>query len=387
MIKMLTAHTLEPDDPQAATEDILRQLDLKSRQMKNTAAFLTCSYDFIETGAVEQLCRALPFDVVGCTTLMNATDGEADTMMLALTVLTSDSCSFSASMSQSLGENMQQSISCAWETAAAALPEKAALVLAFAPLIREVGGELILNALDDAVGGAPIFGTIGSDQDTSEYSETHTIFNGRCSRDGLAVLAISGNISPYFLVASASEDKIQKQKAIITSSEGSVVREINNTPTIQYLKTLGLTKGDGVEGMSAIPFIVNYNDGTQSIARAIYMLTPEGYAVCGGAMPEGATLSIGAIDYEDILLTAGEAMDALLATGRKNGLILFPCLGRNLVLGTDIRAEIDLIESRLSDSGIPYHLSYSGGEICPVYGDGEKTLNRFHNFTFIACIF
>lgn len=384
MIKMLTAFTTEPDEAEIALEEIGAQLELGSL-MKNSAGFITCSYDFIETGILTEICAAMPFDVVGCTTLTGATNRGAGTVFLCLTVLTSDECRFSTALSEPLTESLAGA-GAAYREAASKLQGKPALALAFMPLVKEFGGELILNELDRASEGTPIMGTIGCDHDTGEYSNTHTFRNGVISRTGAALLLVDGEISPEFFVASASEDKVQKQKAIITKSDGSVLQEVNNVSALQYLKDLNLTKGDGLEGMSAIPFIVNYNDGTQAVARAIYMLTPEGYAVCGGAMPVNATLSIGSIDYDDVLLTARETLERVLETGKRNGLILFPCLGRNLVLGTDIFAETDAVQQCIGDS-IPFHLAYSGGEVCPVYDADGVPRNRFHNFTFVACVF
>ncbi|MDL2219103.1 FIST C-terminal domain-containing protein [Ruminococcaceae bacterium OttesenSCG-928-O06] len=386
MIRMLNACTLEVDEAEVALAELLQQLDWENNRLPNAAAFLTCSCDFLETDVLRHVCDALPFPVVGCTTLANAAPREAGTMMLCLTVLCSDDCQFATALTPPLGEELAGPIEAAYHKAAATLPAPPALVLAFMPMIRKVGGELILDALDAVAGGAPIFGTIACDRDTSEYENTFTIYEGEGSRDAMSLLLISGNIAPRFFVTSASEDKVQKQKAIITASQGSVLQQVNNISTKEYLRTLGLVQGDGIEGMSAIPFVVNYNDGTQPVARAIYMLTEEGYAVCGGAMPVNATLSIGSIDYEDVLLTARQTCGEILATGKTNGLILFPCLGRNMVLGADYMAEIDAVRESLGGA-LPFHLAYSGGEVCPVYNEEGAALNRFHNFTFIACVF
>lgn len=383
MIKMLNACTEEIDELDLAVAEILEQLDLEHSLLQHSAAFLTCSDDFIESGMVEAVCAALPFDVVGCTTLTGATNSAHSTMMLSLSVLTSDDCHFSTVATDDLTDGLSP-IAGAYREAAGRLPAEPSLILAFAPMIRTIGGELILNELDAAAGGAPIFGTIACDHDTSEYTSSYTFHNGKHMKGSLALLLVEGAVNPRFFVTYTTEDKIQKQKAIITDSEGSILKEVNNMSTIQYLQSIGLSKGDGVEGMSAIPFVVNYNDGTRPVVRAIYMVTPEGYTVCGGAMPKGATLAIGAMDFDDIIETASQTMGEIMAQQQKNGLILFPCLGRSLVLGTDLFAEIE--EIRKHAGALPFHLAYSGGEICPVYTPEGKPVNRFHNFTFIACL-
>lgn len=387
MTRMLNACTLEVDEAEVALRELLAQLRLEEQGCANTVGFITCSYDFIEAGTLEEICAGLPFDIVGCTTLTNAVNNEAGTMMLCLSVLTSDEWHFSTVLSSPLDEErLEHTVRQAYNTAAAALPGKPGFVLAFAPMIRALGGEFILNALDTVAEGTPVFGTIACDMDVSQYENSFTFCNGQATRNCLALLLVSGeSLSPRFFVAVASKDRIQKQKAIITESEGCVLKKVNGVTAKEYLSSLGLIIGGGIEGLSAMPFIVNYNDGTPPVARAIYMLTNEDYAVCGGAMPKGATLSIGVLDPEDVLASARSTTESIMGEEGAHGIILFPCLGRNLVLGTNNLAEVEKVQQAVGDT-LPYHLAYSGGEICPVYNEEGTPRNRFHNFTFIACV-
>jgi hypothetical protein len=101
-------------------------------------------------------------------------------------------------------------------------------------------------------------------------------------------------------------------------------------------------------------------------------------------MPEGGTLSIGRMDEDDVLLTAEQSLEELLKNENINGIIMISCLARNMVLGASPLSEIERVHEILGDS-LPWHLAYSGGEICPVYRKDGSTVNRFHNYTFIAC--
>ena len=383
-MRMLNAWTSEADDPAVAVGEILEQLNLENRLLANSAGFITCNDDYVETGMVKAVCDALPFEVVGCTTLTNAVNHESGTLLLCLSVLTADDCLFATGITPPLRGNVRAAIRDTYHNTARRLGEQPGLILAFFPMISDIGGELMLHALTDAAAGVPIFGTIACDADTAQYSNSFTLHNGICSRDSVAMMLVSGNVNPRFVVTATSEQNLHKQQALITSSEGSLLKEVNGMSAQEYLSSIGLLQGAGVEALSSVPFVVNYNDGSQPVARAIYSLNSDGSASCGGLMPKGGTLSIGRMDVDDILLTAEQSLTKLLHNENANGIIMFPCLGRNMVLGVTPLGEINVIQEALGDS-LPWHLAYSGGEVCPVYGNDGRTVNRFHNFTFVAC--
>lgn len=383
-MKMLNAYTLELDDIEIAVAELKEQLDMENNLLSHTAGFITCSYDYVETGIVQAVSEALPFDIIGCTTLTNAVNEEAGTMLFCLTVLTADDVSFSAAASNPIETNLAQEMEGMYQAAIQPLEESPKLILAFLPINTPYGGELILQALDEAAGDIPIFGITACDFDTADYSHSHTFYNGEHATDKAVILVLSGNVSPRFIVTATSEQNIYKQQAVITASEGSLLKEVNGMSARDYLSSIGLMQGAGIEGMSSVPFVVDYNDGTQPVARAIYSVTEEGAAVCGGFMPEGGTLSIGRMDVEDIISSAEDSLVQLQKGDAPNGIIMFPCLGRNMVLGMNPLLEIEKVKEVLGDQ-IPWHLAYSGGEVCPVYYDDGSVSNRFHNFTFVAC--
>lgn len=383
MIKTLTAYTEEIDDVQAAVDAVLEQLDLENNLCKNAAGIMTCYAEFIESGVVEALCERLPFAVVGCTTFGNSVHGNCGQLMLSLMVLTSDDVSFSCSVSDSIKDSLEP-LAGGYARACDALADEPVMAFCMAPLIYSVGGDQIVAILDEVTGGLPIFGTLAVDH-TDDYREAQTIYNGEAFRESAVLLLLSGNVEPTYFIASISPEKILKQEAIITKSQENLLLEVNNMSVLSYLQSIGLARDGWVEGVNSIPFIVNYNDGTEPVARAIFALTPEGYAVCGGAMKEGATLAVGLISYQDVIATALYTADKALENGKRNGLLLFSCLIRNMALGIETLAEMEAIHENISKR-IPYQMAYSGGEICPVYGRDGKPVNRFHNDTIVACL-
>lgn len=383
-MRMLSACISELDQPSVAVSEILRQLDLPGRLLSNSAGIVTCSYDFVETGIVQAVCEALPFDVVGCTTLTNASNCPAGTMQLCLSVLTSDDCTFSSVLTGPLcGDNLAEEVEKAYGYAAPRLGSEPKMAFAFLPMTGSLGGELILNALSDTAGGIPFFGMIACDFDTALYSNSFTIHNGTSTRDCATLLLVGGAVNPRFVMMSTSNQNLQVQQSVITSSDGNVLKEINGMVTRDYFSSVGLIEGNGIEGLSSVPFLVNFNDGTPPLARAIYSLNEDGSALCGGEMPEGCLISLGRMDVEDILETAEQSVRAMLQEDDLAGLIMFPCLGRNMVLAFDPFAEVTRVDQAIGGA-LPWHIAYSGGEICPVK-KGDKWVNRFHGFTFVGC--
>ncbi|MCD7947511.1 MAG: FIST C-terminal domain-containing protein [Oscillospiraceae bacterium] len=384
MIKMLCAYTNEIDEVQDAVEEIMQQLDLEKHARKHSIGILNCYSAFVETGVVKALCKALPFDVVGCTTIGNGMTGHADMMMLSLSVLTSDDVTFTAVLSDALQNDPKPVADAYLDAAARCGAEEPKMALSFLPFLMNLGGEMLLQQLDAVAGGVPIFGTVGCDH-TPDYHTTATIYNGEAYGDRVVLALFAGAIHPKFLVSAVSAQKLQKQRATITESQGCVLLTVNNMPVLDYMKTLGLSVGSGLEGMNTIPILVDYNDGTPAVARALYLMTPEGAMICGGNMPEGATLALGVIDDTDVLTTATNAAATALQDAVPAGVIFFSCLSRLAVLGAESTREMDVIRDQLGD--LPYQVCYSGGELCPVYNHANEPQNRFHNFSIVACIF
>ncbi|MDR1603711.1 MAG: FIST C-terminal domain-containing protein [Gracilibacteraceae bacterium] len=388
MIKTLTACTTEVDDTDLAVEEILTQLDPDANLRRHTVGMVTCYADFVTAGVVKALADALPFDVVGATTLGNAAPGFSDSILLTLTVLTSDDVIFSVGLTEPILSNDPRVLEEAYRAAEAALPAKPALMLSYAPLLMNVGGDYYVNTFNRVSGGVPNFGTITVDHNI-DYHEARVLHNGDAYTDRYAFILLAGRISPRFFMASISSEKIFREKGVVTAAQDNQLQTVNGLPVVDYLQSLGLTRNaDGtITGINSFPFIVDYNDGTLPVVRVMFALTPEGYAVCGGDIPVGATLSVGSIDAGEVVATTEKTLRETLESGPYGGLLMFSCVGRYFSLGYNPTSEIEKIQRLMEDSGIPYQFAYSGGELCPVYAqDGQSHLtNRNHNDTYIIC--
>jgi hypothetical protein len=389
MLKMRNACTSEIDDADSAVAEILEQLDVEKNLLKNSVGILGCNIEYLELGTVRELCKRLPFDVIGCTTLGSSVHGRYGAELLSLSVLTSDDVTFSAAYTDPLVSGdiaeVRKSIESAYGRARAKLSGDPSLILGAFPIVTEVGGSALLKELDKLCGGAPIFGALANDQ-LLRFDSSFTIWNGESHPLSIVMVLVQGNVNPKFHVTAFPEKNIQKRKAIITESDDCLLKKVNDMPFVKYLETLGLNERDTVATMGAVPLLVDYGSGTKPVAIGIYKITPEGYALCGGEAPVGAGLSIGLIDYEGIMETAESSVNNAKNQDEVNGVLMFPCMSRAQMISPNSMDEMKKVIDVLGTE-VPYMLCYGGGEICPIYGEDGKTYNHFHNYTFTACVF
>jgi hypothetical protein len=390
MIKSFTAVTNEIDDIELALAEISEQLDLgrEGRLLKNTVAILACYAEYLDSGVVAALSARLPFEIIGATTNAAGCAGEIGETMLALLVLTSDDVSFACAVSDPIGVEEEAPLKACYEAAAAKLPGRPALMISFMPLLTNMSGDFYVDRMSAISGNVPNFGTLPVDHNT-DYHDSQTIYAGQFWRDRLAILLFCGPVAPRFYVGALSDERVFPEKGAVTASKGNQLQTVNGISAADYLQSLGLTKNeDGtIAGINTFPIIVDYNDGAAPIARAMFALTPEGYAVCGGALPVGSTLSVGSFDPEEIAATTSRTLAAALAGEGCSVMLIYSCIGRFFALGYDQLLEQEKVRALMGQAGIPYLFAYSGTELCPVYGKHDTLVNRSHNNSIAICAF
>jgi hypothetical protein len=193
-------------------------------------------------------------------------------------------------------------------------------------------------------------------------------------------------LAPEFFVGGLSDEKAFKEKGVVTSSQGNLLKGVNGVSVADYLVSLGLEKDENgaLKGINSFPFILDYNDGTQPVIRVMFAITPDGSAVCGGKIPEGATLTVGVINSDEVLTVSEALLRKVKERTKGRSLLIFSCVGRYFALGFNPNAEMEKTREILGD--IPFHLCYSGTELCPVDGKDGTITNRSHNDTIVICM-
>jgi hypothetical protein len=391
MIKTITIHTQEIDDPEAAVKELCGLLEKQGPLLTHSIGLVSCFADYISAGTVEGLAKKLPFEIVGATTLAGASKDADGEVLLFLTVLTSDAVEFVTGLTDPISVEDAAPIRAAWEQAAGGRAEKPALMLGFAPLLTNTSGDFLVDTFSTVSGNVPVFGGFAMDHN-DDYHEAKVIYNGLSYPDRCAFVLWYGSIQPTFLIGSISEKRAFRDKGVVTASTGNQLEEVNGISVSDYLSGLGLQKGaDGsIIGVNAHPFILDYNDGARPVIRVMFAITAEGHAVCGGKIPVGASLQVGVIDAVEVLSSTGETIQNALALGRANGktngMLIFSCVGRYFAQGFHAEAEMQKVRETIRDT-LPFHLCYSGTELCPVYERDGNIRNRSHNDSIVICIY
>ncbi len=383
MVTMYTARTSEIDEIDEAIKEIKSQIDLTALK-KNSGGLIFCHIDFVESGVVKALCEQLPFNVIGMTSMVSANEAGYSLYDLTLTVLTSDEVSFEAGMTNDIDNNNYiDEVNSLFNNMRGKVDSDPKMIFTFMPYIREVAGYEVVSAMDKACHGIPMWGAITNNIDFN-YETVQTICNGDCLRAGLAMMFVSGPVEPKFIVSSLPERNIANNRAIITKSEGAFLYEINDVPVLNYLADVGLiiTK----ENITTTPLMVYYDNAQEPVALGFYTLFDEGHVLTGGEMPVGTSIAVGNIDAAGIFESAEYGLQQILDLKDRQTTLLLPCVTRYIMLAPDQEGELRMIDEKLSNSGKPFMMGYSGGEICPMPGSDGKLKNRFHNYSFCALV-
>ncbi|MDR0357212.1 MAG: hypothetical protein LBH63_02465, partial [Clostridiales Family XIII bacterium] len=268
MITTLNAYTEELDDVALAVSQIMNELDLDINRRKNSIAIVNCYSEFLDNGIVEALSDALPFDLIGTTTMFCGTQSDRGGLGLAIQVLTSDDVSFRACYSPPLSEDQETRIKQSYKAAASAYAEKPKMMLTYAPMLQTIGFDQLVNWLDEASDGVPNFGCLAVDH-TVDFAKARSFFNGDYSWDRVGIVLMYGNLTPRFLMASVAEENIMPRAVTVTKSQENILMEVNEIPFASYLQQLGLAAGNEITARETLPLIIDVLDGAQPVSRVI----------------------------------------------------------------------------------------------------------------------
>lgn len=391
MIKAASASTFEVDDISLACAEIKAQIDEQLSLMRFSAGIVLCDPEFIEAGIMPSLYQALNIPLAGGTTVSSATNREVGLTMLSVLVLTSDDVWFAVSSTSGLEGGSVEAIRSSLRDALASELEPPRLFIAFPPIIDAVAGDDYIGAIESVCGAIPVFGALPLDDTLTDFSRSASIHNGLALKNEMSYIILFGNAHPRFYRATVPGDaNLTKARAVATRAEGNILYEINGVPAVKYLESVGLAaNGDLKAGAMWVPLLLTLPGAADDVpfVRALIRIDRDGSAVFRGRIYEGAEFSFGSNLGADVLDSTRDTVGQLLNENGVQAAILFSCMIRQLVIGSDPLQELRQLKDDIS-SNFPFIASYAGGEIAPtsVNHQTNQAQNRFHNYSFIACL-
>ncbi|MDR2304769.1 MAG: FIST C-terminal domain-containing protein [Treponema sp.] len=379
MVRFLTAFTFEIDDPQLAAQEILEQLDTKHSLLKNSAGLLFCSLDFVSSGTAGEVSKALPFDVIGCTTHGIAAPGMIGENTLALLVLTSDNAVFKTGVSDSLDVDGEGRIRDLYRRLSGSSESPPSLMLVCHSNPEYLSGDIVADIFSGVSGGIPLFGTNALDE-TFENRTPLIIYNGTSYPDRLALLLVYG-VESRFNIKSLPTLNLYTKPAFVTEVQGNRLISINDMPAVEFMEKLGIISGNKVNAIYGFPLLIDNHDGTGPKSCAIHSIEAGGVLRCGSFIVKGAALQLVNQMREEVLRNSEELINLIKKEEDTTSHLIFSCFGRSVPL-VDLKEEMELFQKHME--GRSFMFVYSGGEFCPARDEQGEIRNSFHQFCIIS---
>ncbi|MDR0986860.1 MAG: FIST C-terminal domain-containing protein [Ruminococcus sp.] len=382
MIKMVTAFTAEADIPEVAVKEIQEQIDI-TKIKSNAVGIVQCHSEFITTGVLEAVCKALPFETVGITCSLPAVSGTSAHLALTLTVLTSDECEFKVKSFET-DEGSKVAANC-YKTAVqfAEDGKMPALVLSYVSFMSFVSGDVLVNSFSEGLPGVPVFGSLPI-SDNEDFSESYTIHNGKHTEFGAVYVGIYGNIKPTFKCTSFRAGTMYRTSGMIEEAEQTYVYKIDGIPAWDYIVQKGISTEGTYRNIITQPLVLTYHDGSVIMRNCLGIDFEKKAIILSGDAYPGAIVDFALITSDDVRSSASEIANEIMYIAKEASVVLiYSCATRLWQLGTDSTDEINIIAEKLA--GKAYNFAYSGGEIYPMFIDG-KVVNTFQNNNLCVCV-
>lgn len=224
--------------------------------------------------------------------------------------------------------------------------------------------------------------------DGGEFKETSVIFNGEVFHDSVICVGIAGEKIDAFFGTQGGWQTFGPIRTI-TKAQDNILYEIDGERALDvYKKYLGPKASELPASGLLYPFaIMKDNDQESGLIRTILAVDEEaGSLHFAGDIPTGGRLRLMHTDNKGLAQGASEAASSAADSyGRDPNVfaLLVSCVGRKIVMGTDIDDEVDAVKAELGDNVVVTGF-YSYGELAP-YNTRDNC--QLHNQTMtITCI-
>ena len=248
------------------------------------------------------------------------------------------------------------------------------------------GSKLIAGLTSEVDSGTLITGGLAGDG--ANFQKTWTLLNEGCSQRAVVALGIYGKALKIGYGSAGGWLPFGPARRV-TESSGNILKQLDGQPALTvYKKYLG-DKADGLPNSGLLyPFAMLAEDKTANgLIRTILGINEEQESlILAGDIDEGGWLRLMHSNLENLVQGAGTAASEAMNSNAlmSNGLaILVSCVGRKIVLGSDVENEIDAVREVFGANSVLTGF-YSHGEICPFKG---RTEPKLHNQTMTVTYF
>ncbi|MDR2583158.1 MAG: FIST C-terminal domain-containing protein [Fibromonadaceae bacterium] len=392
MIKSYSIIINEVDEIELALEELRSQLS-ELKLLENTVGIVTVNKDFVVSGVYSAVAKAVSFPLVGMTSYSQIVNGKIGTFMFSIMVLTSNDCEFSCGMSEAVPDtgDVKEQVQKCYNDLCSKLNNDVKLVFLYPNFMYGHYPNQYIKAITEINNSIPIFGSQSNGEIIDAATSARTLHCESISGNQVAMLLISGKISPKFYLGSTTKESIMAPNiGVVTAAEGNCLLEINNIKAKQFLEEANL-KPDSVNKKPIFfsTFIADEKNEKGEIVSSVIksLVKPKDDAylfACG--VQVGSSLSAISFTAEIVMETAKNVMEQIKANHKEGTLFIYSCLGRRAALLNEPHKEFELMNKILGNN-FNYTATCSGGEICPTSATETEIVNNEHNETLIACIF
>jgi hypothetical protein len=320
-------------------------------------------------------------DFVGCTTAGEITEAGLTHGGVAMLLVASDSASHSVRYSRNADapDRAVEDVSAGFvgtrrdgvATTVLLTDGLAGTGEALVDALRSKGG-----VLHEIVGGAA--------GDEGKFRSTFVGANGESGSSACAALHVVGESRWGVGVDHGLTPATKPMR--VTRAEGSVVYELDGRPAFDVYRDYAKSRGVVLDRENASEFLLNNELGVLLFdqlkkARAPLGVNADGSLPCAAAVPNGASVCFLGGNRDDLVTAAHRAATEArerLGGKRAAGILLFDCICRGSILGSEFRREIDAVRAVFPDVPLAGFLTY--GEIARYSG----RLDGWHNTTAVV---
>ncbi|MDL2288879.1 FIST C-terminal domain-containing protein [Oscillospiraceae bacterium OttesenSCG-928-F05] len=394
-MRSCVVYTDQIDDTEAAAAELMEKALGAVALQKNSVGLLYCYSDAEVDDLVRDVRMKADFPIIGCTCIASMDNGGFHDIAAMLTVLTSDDHAFEVAVSEALdADNAEARITETYGALRQKLGEEPKLLYAIPPYILGIMLDVYAERLGTLAPGVPLVGGLPSY--TGPGDSNCTFFEGEVYSDRLVLLGISGDVRPVFAVQNVAGSDVNRKRKV-TKAVANTIFEVNGQPFVEYLQDVGLQVEQLVEGNTTVtfvsnPLLVEVPEGGNFVRTLHAIDSAAGSGTAIGRIPEGATVSVCALDGATIEGAAAEGMEAIKTRMAQNSgdgyayttVLAVSCIGRHLLLLPENHREAARLQATLPE-GLTLSGFYSYGELGP-QGTG-RTQNFAHNESLILCAF